>query len=138
MVLRAGTIGGKRMVLKVLLGSGAKAERLELGVELERETAEGRSQFVWTVSHAEAGGELAELERGNDLRSGVGAGADYPAMLGTFLSFLEAAGESYRYHGNRMEAGSNTDLFSEVVCELAYRFADELSMARVELEGDDA
>lgn len=69
------------------------------------------------------------LERGHDLRTGVGMdheGADGPGiMLGTLATFLGAAAESYRAY---MQPVVIDPLFNAKVQEWAYQNEDDLSM----------
>lgn len=104
---------------------------LSVTVRFQRFDGE-RVQYGYSLSYA--GETVAE---GNDLRSGCGEDVNHPKMMGALLSFLGAAGESYRYNGNRM-GDDETSLFPERACEVAYSMADEIAMAQLELEGEDA
>lgn len=72
------------------------------------------------------------LAQGNDLSSGVGASIDYRATMGTLLSFLGAAAESYDYRAEYPD--TSDDLFPDACMEWAYMHADELAIAHMELE----
>ena len=69
-------------------------------------------------------------EEGSDL---YGWG-DSRAMLGTLVSFLCAAAESYAYRMSTGRAGESEDLFPPRVVEWAYANSDELSMLALEIE----
>ena len=66
-----------------------------------------------------------------------GACMDEKGELAAALSFLSAAGDSYRYNGLKMKEDSNTDLFCETVVEWAYKHYDEIVMAGLDLEESD-
>ena len=85
-------------------------------------------QFRWSIDF-EDGSEHS----GDDLRCGA-MGADECEMLGTLLSFLEAAGEAYGYTLRTGRRSDNYDLFPLGAMEWAYVNSDELSMARYALE----
>lgn len=106
---------------------------LEIGgasIQLEyskRPGSEGRTRYYYTIDlpgHSTA--------QGQDLQSGCQGGNLREGFI-SLLSFLSAAGESFRYHRG-MKEDSNTDLFPKEVCQWAARFSDELTMAQIELE----
>lgn len=91
----------------------------------DRYTTDDRQIFEWGI-------ELdGEQYREADLRSGRGGEPSELRMLETLLSFLAAAGESYRYSG--ME-GENSGLFPEPVTKWAAENADAISMEECNLE----
>lgn len=63
-----------------------------------------------------------------------GACTEEKEELAAALSFLSAAGDSYRYNGRKMKEDTSTDLFCETVVEWAYKYCDELYMAKLNLE----
>lgn len=74
-------------------------------------STDNRMIFEWTIK---LGGQEVYSEA--DLKSGCGAFPSELEMLDALLSFLEAAGESYRYDG--ME-GESSGLFPEPVVKWA-------------------
>ena len=66
-----------------------------------------------------------------------GACTDEKGELAAALSFLSAAGDSYRYNGLKMKEDSNTDLFCETIVEWAYKHYEEIVMAELNLEESD-
>jgi hypothetical protein len=61
---------------------------------------------------------------------------DSKAAMGTLLSFLGTAAESYE-HGMRTGVeGSNSEQFDTKVNEWAYGCSDELALIGLELEGN--
>lgn len=73
-------------------------------------------------------------EKGADL---YGWG-DHREMVGTLLSFLSAAAESYNYRMRTGRPSENEDLFPARVVEWAHQHSDELSTIQFEIEDDDA
>lgn len=67
---------------------------------------------------------------GDDLQSGC-QGGDLREGLGSLLSFLGAAAESYRYAG---ADGENANLFPLPAVEWAAQNSDEIGMAQIEVE----
>ena len=104
---------------------------LAVTVRWVQRESDGRDRFRWTVAYQ---GE--EMGSDDDLRSGC-QGGDHPEMLASLLGYLGAAAESFHYAGNRMSEGSNTDMFPQPVCEVAYQMSDEIAMAERELSDDD-
>lgn len=94
--------------------------------------AENRMVFRWYVDLPDGQGFS-----GADLRSGA-QGATTQQMFGTFLAFLGACAESYRWWmGKGMgpdDKPENLDLFPEPVAEWAYGADDELGMLRCQIE----
>ena len=80
------------------------------------------------------------LAEGADLHSGVGDGVDYPAVVATVLAFLGAAAESYASvmtsDPGILADTANGSLFPPTCTEWAYLHAEELAMAREEIERD--
>lgn len=70
---------------------------------------------------------------GGDLQSGC-QGGDLRDGLGSLLSFLGAAVESYRYAG---ADGENADSFPLPVVEWAAQNSDEISMSQLEIEENE-
>ena len=98
----------------------------------------GEDREVWGYSITRPLGERGSVtERNADIYTGVGKRATPREMLGTLLSFLGAAAESYDYQVRTDEPGENLDLFTPPVVEWAYQNSDELSMLAYEIEGDD-
>ncbi len=97
-------------------------------VQLEysrRPGREGRTRYRWTI----------DLPNGvsfskDDLQSGC-QGGSLQNGFENLLSFLDAAGESYRFRGM---AGENWDLFEERVAQWAADNHDEICLARLEIE----
>lgn len=97
-----------------------------IGVEnTDRYTNDDRAIFKWTIGLGD------EMFSEADLRSGCGGSPSELRMLETLLSFLGAAGESYRYNG--ME-GESSSLFPEPVTQWAAENADAISMEQCYLE----
>jgi len=111
---------------------GRGPTRSSLSVTRHGQNVEGRTVYTYEISTPVAS------ESGNDLSTGVGIDHGPLDMLGTLLSFLGAAAESYRYEmDNPGSSGENTDLFSTEIVEWAYRESDELGMLQLEIEGND-
>lgn len=70
---------------------------------------------------------------GNDLQSGA-SGGTLQQGLESLVSFLEAAGEAYRYAMYLGRDSENADMFPGNVNEWAYQNSDELSMLQIELQ----
>ena len=69
----------------------------------------------------------------DDLQSGCGGG-DLMEGMASLLSFLDACAESRRYSRHSGRPGENADLFPENVGEWAEQNADEIAMAKLEIE----
>jgi len=57
-------------------------------------------------------------------------------IIGGYLSFLDAAAESYAYRMRTGRTGDNENMFPPAVVEWAHANADEIGMIRMELEED--
>lgn len=86
-----------------------------------------RMVFRWFVDLD--GREYSEA----DLKSGV-QGCSTQQMFGTFLAFLSACGESYRYADGTGREGENADLFPPEVAEWAAQHYEEISSLQMEIE----
>ena len=97
---------------------------IDIDISVEN-TTDDRMTFEWTI-------ELAGQQyREANLKSGCGADPSESEMLGTLLTFLGAAGESYRYDG--ME-GESSNLFPEPVVKWASENVEEIALAQYDLE----
>ena len=104
--------------------AGVKVGTATISIEDRGYTSSGRTRWGYYI-------DLADREHeGNDMTSGVGGGTLQEGM-GSLLSFLGAAAESYNYNG--ME-GENSDLFPEWVTKWASENSDEISMLQCEIE----
>jgi len=90
-----------------------------------REGREGRTRYQWIIDLPDG-----TEHTGNDLQSGC-QGGNLQEGFQSLLSFLAAAGESYRY---KAMDGENSDLFPEPITLWASLNADEIGMASLELE----
>lgn len=89
-----------------------------------REGRVGRTRYQWQIN-------LGRKEyQGDDLQSGC-QGGSLQEGLESLLSFLSAAGDSFRHAG---KDGENSDLFPLPVVQWASQHSDELEMARIEVE----
>lgn len=102
---------------------------VDLQLQYVRTTGEGRAVYRWTID-----GIGRKSYSGEDLKSGC-QGCTLQEMFGSFLSFLGAAAESYRYRGKN---GENADLFPLAVSKWAAQNSDEISMLGMEVEETDA
>lgn len=94
---------------------------------------EGRTTYCYRIR------STAINDTGCDLHTGVGMDHGPVAMLGSLLSFLGAAAESYAYSmRNNGEPGDNAALFPEAVNAWAYMWGDELTMLQLEIEQEVA
>ncbi len=118
--------------LTATIGHTGGDDELRVSVSFARFDGD-RDCYAYTIADQDG----AELMTGEDLRGPAQSGTQEVAMLATLLAFLSSAGESYHYNGNRTKDDTNTDLFPEKVCELAYLLSDEISSAVYELEGSD-
>lgn len=110
--------------------------RLEAGLKLPDGSvvsvfAIAGKDFGYRVENAEG----RTLEVGRDLRSPMAE--DYAGVMGALLAFLAAAGEGYAYEMRGGRKSDNTGLFNAATTEWAYQNSDELTLARMELEGDE-
>lgn len=96
---------------------------------------EDRTTYAYNIRRPFRTGTLTET--GRDLRTGVGKVGTAREMLGSLLSFLGAAAESYA-HSGPFDMSENGDLFSAPIVEWAHQCSDELSMLQFEIEPDDA
>lgn len=91
--------------------------------------SEARTTYSWLVRNNQ--GQHA----GSDLHTGVGMDKGPVAMLGTMLSLLGAAAESYAWSmRNNGEPGENSALFPAAVNAWAYMWGDEITMLQLEIE----
>lgn len=102
---------------------------IQLEYDLGAPDDEGRTVYRWIIDLPE--GENEKSFSSNDLRSGCGGGNLFEGFT-SLLSFLEAAGESYRYNG---EQGENSGSFPLEVTKWAAQNLDEISLLRLDLEG---
>jgi hypothetical protein len=94
-------------------------EGVTISVEnTDRYTTDDRMIFEWSINLDEV------IYSAADLKSGCGADPSETEMLETFLSFLGASAESYRYDGMK---GDNSNLFPEPVVKWAAEHEDEIS-----------
>jgi hypothetical protein len=95
---------------------------------------EGRTRYRYVIDIEKDGKESTFIS--DDLQSGAGGGSLLEGFQ-SLLSFLSAAGESFRYAERRgkdgME-GENSNLFERELTEWAAQNSDEIEMARMELE----
>lgn len=94
--------------------------------------SEGRQSYRWACTVlGPDGGNWTD----SDLH-GPACGADpMPReMLGTLLNFISAALESRGYRERTGRAGENEDLFPAAMLDACEGFADEMAMARCEIE----
>ena len=103
-------------------------EQVRIGTDLVSVDHMYGHTFRWSIDFADG-----TEHSGDDLRCGA-MGADECEMLGTLLSFLEAAGESYGYTVRTGRVSDNSDLFPPSIMEWAYVNSDEISMARYAIE----
>jgi len=86
----------------------------------------GKQEWLWYIDGPDieaAGGELHTHQ-------------GHRATMGSLLSFLGAAAESYEYE-MRGNTSDNRDLFEENVSEWCYQNADELAMLQDQLENEE-
>lgn len=72
----------------------------------------------------------------DELQTGCGGGT-IESMFESFLSFLGAAAESYRYNDcdwEKIDEDDNASLFPRHVVEWAYQNSDEISMLECEIQ----
>lgn len=94
----------------------------------------GRVRYEWIIDNSD-GKEIARSEgNGGHIYSGVGSDVDYKEAMGSLLSFLTAAVESYQYAGWE---GENANLFSRPVVEWACENSSELEYAHFEFTESD-
>jgi hypothetical protein len=101
---------------------------------------EDRTTYAYSIRVPFKTGTITET--GRDLRTGVGNVRTARETLGSLLSFLGAAAESYahtigKYRGWPEDKGENGDLFSEHIVEWAHQNSDELAMLQSDIEPDD-
>lgn len=97
---------------------------------IDYDHASGRWQWAYYINYA-----LGQEHYGDDLS---GHTCDPHEMMGTLLVFLEACAEAYAYTQRTGRESDNADLFPPAIAEWAYLHSDDLAMARMELEGDEA
>jgi len=108
------------MIITARLLPGVRIEDAFISVEPTGNRGEyGKPVWRWFIDLPD--GEF----KGDDL-AGWG---DHKAMMETLLAFLEAAAESY-------PDGENADLFPAPVVAWAHQNSDEISILRMELEGE--
>jgi len=90
---------------------------------------EGRPVFEWTVATPKGSWSAEDL-----CGPTVGPEPSELEMLGTLMSFLGAAAESFDYRERTGDQGENEDLFPAPVVEWASANADEISMTQMEIE----
>lgn len=100
-----------------------------LAIAFDRYDGDRCQYHYWVLDH-----DGAELDSGNDLRSGSGQDPNELAMIATLASFLGAAGEAVAYerHGGR-ESENARGLFSREAAEWADANSDSLAMLSIEL-----
>lgn len=103
---------------------------VHLRVERNGEDWEGRTVYYYSIT----GPGLWHVEY-DDLRTGVGVDDGPGAMLASLLAFLTACAESISYLPGG--GGENSGLFPRDIAEWAAQHSDELTMLRLEIEGDD-
>lgn len=93
--------------------------------------SEGRTVYGYEISL-----ESGYKYHSSDLKSGC-QGGNLKEGMGSLLSFLSAAGESFNYAERKgldgME-GENSDMFPREITEWASNNCDELTMAGLDLE----
>ena len=120
MILKQPFIISSRLLPVIIIG-GAEIQ-LEYA---KQEGREGRTRYRWTIDLPDG-----TTHTGNDLQSGC-QGGNLQEGFQSLLSFLTAAGESYRY---KAMDGENSSLFPEPVTMWASLNISELEMASLELE----
>lgn len=91
--------------------------------------ADNRMVYRWYIDFPD-GPEFSEA----DLKSGM-QGAGVQEMFGSFLAFLSACGESYRYQlARNEELHENATLFPPAVAEWAYVHSDDLDTLQEVIE----
>lgn len=112
------------------LRPGLRIADAEISLWIDDQDADGRYRWAYYL-------DLPDQPEhyGNDLS---GRTCDPHEMMATLLAFLEAAGEAYAYTQRTGRESDNADLFPAAVAEWAYMHSDDLAMARMELEGDEA
>ena len=113
----------------------AKIGNLTVTVDYsDRRNEHGAQSYRWTV----AGADGETLWTDADLHGPrMGADPEPREMLGTFLAFLSAALESRSYRQRTGREGENEDLFPPAMLDAFEGYADEVSMARIEIEEPD-
>ena len=111
-------------------GDSGSPTGLTLGVACERLDGDRHRYRYWVHLDGQ------ELARGDDLRGGASHAANHPQMMVTLIGFLLADAESYATHqmGRRGEDPPDGYLFGADVAERAYLLAEDLSLAREELD----
>lgn len=100
---------------------------LHLTVGRLGEEPDGRTRYAYRIA-------TEEWEYlGDDIRTGVGSDEGAVAMMVSLMSYLQAAAESYAYHGGM--GGENSDLFPEHVIEAVD--TDEVAMVASMLQEID-
>jgi hypothetical protein len=122
-----------RLMAAVTIGDSETGGILHLNIEGRND--EGRVVYSWVITD----GQHKELERstpGGELNSGVGDDPDYTKMMGTFISFLESAAETYRHTMGTATTDTDGDPlpFNPAVMEWAYMNSEELSQVHMVLE----
>lgn len=108
-------------------------------------TARPGYQYLIERIETEPTRSLWMLDTGHDLHTGAGDPSHVKAM-GALLAFLESDAEKYtlaKYAGDTSEEAvkkrtGDGYCFNERTAEWAYGLADEIAMARLEIEGSDA
>jgi len=99
-----------------------------ISMEIGPRNGEGRTEYGCFIDLPD--GSEHEIK---DLQSGCQGGELQEGFV-SLLSFLAAAGDSYRYAGMK---GEHSDLFPEPVTEWAYQNSDEISGLEYEIEETD-
>jgi hypothetical protein len=110
------------------LMAGVRVGGATLSIDYLRQDRDGRDVYdVWI--------DLPDgrEERITDLKSGC-QGGGLQEGLGSLLSFLGAAAESYRYRMSTGRAGENEELFSPAIVEWAYGCSEEIDGLALEIE----
>lgn len=107
----------------VIVGDGQVSVMRSGGID-----EEGRTTYTYLIRHAQG------HHTGADLHTGAGIDHGPAAMLGSLLSFLGAAAESYAHQMRTKEPGENSAMFPAEVNAWAYMWGDELSMLQLEIE----
>lgn len=90
----------------------------------------GRSAFTMYIDFAD--GSTFECDDLSSPRESL------QEALSSYLSFLSASADAYRYQISTGRSSDNIDLFPPHVTEWAYQNSDELSMLSLELEENDS
>lgn len=118
MTLHSPFIITARLLPGVRVGNGF------LSIEYAGQTDDGRTRYRYSIDYGD------KEHTAQDLKSGIGGGSLQEGM-GSLLSFLGAAIESYCHDGMK---GENSDLFPESVLRWASEFSDDISMLQIEIE----